>query len=180
MSADQSTTEYRESPLYPGYRFGSDGSFWTKRKRGNGGGKLYAEWRQMRPTRSNKHGHLGVQIFPSGEWRLAHRLILEIFVGPCPEGMEARHFPDPDPTNNAVANLSWAPHKVNMGDRVTHKTLCRGTRNHLAKLTDDLVRSIRADWDAGTVTQISLAKRYGVSQALISRIVRRETWKHVT
>ena len=30
------------------------------------------------------------------ERKYIHRLVLEAFVGPCPEGMEARHFPDSD------------------------------------------------------------------------------------
>jgi hypothetical protein len=35
-----------------------------------------------------------------------HRAVLEAFVGPCPEGMEACHN-DSDPSNNHVSNLRW-------------------------------------------------------------------------
>lgn len=48
-----------------------------------------------------------------------------------------------------------------------------------AKLTATHVRAIRAKYDAGEATQVQLAKRYGVSQRVISLIVRRETYKDI-
>lgn len=36
-----------------------------------------------------------------------HMLVLEAFVGPRPTGMECRHFPDRDRTNNRLGNLQW-------------------------------------------------------------------------
>lgn len=46
-----------------------------------------------------------------------HRLVLEAFVGPCPDGMEARHFPDNDPANCKLVNLSWGTRSQNMRDK---------------------------------------------------------------
>lgn len=51
--------------------------------------------------------------------RAVHRLVLEAFVGPCPEGMEGCHE-DGDPTNNRLENLRWGTHSSNMLDRVRH------------------------------------------------------------
>lgn len=59
-------------------------------------------------------------------------------------------------------------------------TIMHGTQHPHARLTDDLVREIRAIHDAGGTSQTSLAKRYGVSAMLINGIVRRTRWKHVT
>src|SRR5699024_6464865 len=56
-----------------------------------------------------------------------HRLVLEAFVGPCPDGMEACHWDD-DKTNNHVSNLRWATQSDNMHDRV------RNGRHQLASL----------------------------------------------
>lgn len=50
-----------------------------------------------------------------------HRLVLRAFVGPCPQGMEARHL-DGDPANNALGNLCWSTHVVNESDKVRHGT----------------------------------------------------------
>lgn len=53
-----------------------------------------------------------------------------------------------------------------------------GAKNGNSKLTDDQVRDIRQLYVDG-ITQYELADKYGVSQALISNIVRGKTWKHV-
>lgn len=48
-----------------------------------------------------------------------------------------------------------------------------------AKLTAMQVIAIRQRYDAGEAKQIPLAKEYGVSQRVISLIVRHETYKDV-
>lgn len=55
-----------------------------------------------------------------------------------------------------------------------------GSRNHRAKLTEHQVREIRRMQDnRKRTTQSALAKRYGVSKAVIGKIVTRSAWKHV-
>lgn len=44
-----------------------------------------------------------------------HRAVLEAFIGPCPEGMEGRHWPDLNPLNNHLSNLCW-DHPTKRGD----------------------------------------------------------------
>lgn len=72
----------------------------------------------------NKYGHRYVAFWtPSGKKDLlVHRLVLEAFVGPCPPGMECRHFPDRDPGNNRLDNLQWGTHQENEEDKETHGT----------------------------------------------------------
>lgn len=48
-----------------------------------------------------------------------------------------------------------------------------------AKLTSEQVREIRRKYDAGEALQIPLAKEFGVSQRVISLVVRRETYKDI-
>lgn len=48
-----------------------------------------------------------------------HRLVLETFVGPCPDGMECCHN-DGVRTNNHVSNLRWDTRKSNRMDRIEH------------------------------------------------------------
>lgn len=45
-----------------------------------------------------------------------HRLILEAFIGPCPNKMETRHLNDTK-TDNQLSNLCWGTRKQNLDDR---------------------------------------------------------------
>jgi hypothetical protein len=54
-----------------------------------------------------------------------------------------------------------------------------GERSNFAKLTDDVVRDIRADYAKGNVTQAIVAKRYGIGRANVGMIVRGLSWKHL-
>lgn len=49
--------------------------------------------------------------------RFVHRLVLEAFVGPCPEGMECCHDNDV-PGDNRLENLSWGTKSKNRLDAV--------------------------------------------------------------
>jgi hypothetical protein len=51
--------------------------------------------------------------------QFVHQLVLEAFVGPCPEGMEVCHN-DGDPTNNRLDNLRYGTRTGNMQDRTRH------------------------------------------------------------
>lgn len=175
MSADQSTTtrpvEYRIIAGFPDYRVGDDGSVWSKRRGG--------EWRKMTPGPRNHDGHVGVTLFPGGKSRYVHHLVLEAFVGPCPPEMLARHG-DGDPKNNALWNLRWGTHGENMADAVAHGTTAKGERNKAAKLTDEQVRAIRAEYTGRHGQQGELACKYGVTAARINHIVNGKAWTHVS
>ena len=49
---------------------------------------------------------------------LVHRLVLEAFVGPCPVGMECRHYPNPRKSDNNLENLQWGTPKENGQDQI--------------------------------------------------------------
>lgn len=54
-----------------------------------------------------------------------------------------------------------------------------GVSHPHAKLDDDTIRAIRADYIPRKVGYRVLARRYGVARSLIAAIVRREIWRHV-
>jgi hypothetical protein len=114
----------------------------------------------------NKQGRLQVTLCKQGFTKRfqVHRLVLEAFEGPCPEGTECRHR-DGNHENNCRTNLEWAAHGASL----------RGELNFKAKLTEEDVLAIRASNE----TQRDLAARYGVSQVAIYYIKARKTWKHV-
>ena len=107
-------------------------------------------------------------------YRYVHRLVLEAFVGPCPEGMLSCHG-NGDKSDNRLANLRWDTQAANLGDARRHGTLLVGEANTSAKLTVECVRAILASSEQGAV----LALRYGVSRSRITRIRNRQSWCHV-
>lgn len=104
-----------------------------------------------------------------------HKLVLEAFVGKCPEGLECCHN-DGNSFNNHIDNLRWDTHQSNIHDRIKHGTSNRGERCGTAKLTLEQVRAIRKD----TRLQKEIAAQYGVTQNTISRIKNGIRWKHDT
>ena len=79
----------------------------AKRGRHNG-------WRRPLTGHVNKSGHIVVTLHdgPRRKRTLLHRVVLETFVGPCPDGMEGGHY-DGDPGNNRLENLRWDTRRVN-------------------------------------------------------------------
>lgn len=58
-----------------------------------------------------------------------HRLVLEAFVGPCPEGAVACHWDD-DKSNNHLDNLRWATQAENNLDCVRNGSHIHANRTH--------------------------------------------------
>lgn len=111
-----------------------------------------------------------------------HRLVLETFVGLCPEGMLCCHRDDV-PTNNHLTNLRWDTPKGNYDDRVrlnhaNDVTVLRGEKCNQAKLTEDAVRDIRRERSKGVPIRV-LMSRYRVSAMAVSKATNKKTWKHV-
>lgn len=170
--------EIRHVPGWRGYAVGDDGSVWTCRRRGR------------MPSYKNCWSRIYLNKITSGQlvaffWKkekrfqkAVHTLVLEAFVGPRPEGMEACHFPDRNPANNSLKNLRWGTHQENMQHRDLHGTTARGSRAGRAKLTEPRVRLIRSLYEIG-VMQKDIASRFRVSKTVIGAICRRELWKHV-
>lgn len=143
-------------------------------------------WRPMGGTRvkrmshpvvlSNKpsiDGYVRVS-FGAGRHRYLHRLVLEAFAGPCPQGMEACHNNGIRSDNRWPTNLRWDTPKRNHMDKLRHGTQRRGERQGNAKLTADAVATIRA-----SRTSKDLAGLFGVTTKTIKSVRRRATWRHL-
>lgn len=115
-------------------------------------------------------GHIRVTL-AGGIKRFVHVLVLETFVGPCPDGMQCLHR-DGNPANNRLDNLRWGTPLENWEDSVRHGTtyLSIGEHSPYCKLSDADVAAIRDAARRGT-PYAALAASYGVNQSTISRIV---------
>lgn len=108
-----------------------------------------------------------------------HRLVLLAW-GPSTSepDLETRHL-DGDPLNNFIGNLCWGTRRENAADRTRHGRSYRGEANGWSKLTAEQVTEMRQAYRAGGVTQAELARRFGVSRASVSMIVRGLYWSHI-
>jgi len=105
-----------------------------------------------------------------------HRLVLEAFVGPCPEGMECCHGPG-GPADNRLENVTWGTKFKNHGeDRVRDGTSNRGEAHGMSTLTKEDVLEIRRLLTEGVLSQPEIAKLKNVSPHTISRIKTGKRW----
>lgn len=111
-----------------------------------------------------------------GRMHIAHRVAFELFVGPIPEGQDVLHHCDNPPCVNP-AHLYLGTDVENARDRHVRGRDARGSRNGLAKLTEEAVVDIRARYARGGILQRELAEEHGVDPSLISRIVSGELWR---
>ena len=175
MSEDSLPVRFKEIEGFPGYRVGDDGSVWSCLKRGHR--IIGTVWRRLRPAAPKRrwayyHINLGTKTFS------VHVLILTVFVGPRPEGMEACHR-DGDRSNNSLNNLRWDTPKNNCADTARHGRSNKGERHGLARLTEEKVKAIRAEYATGIASYESLGRKHGVTGSAILAVVRRRNWKHV-
>lgn len=122
-----------------------------------------------------------------------HRLILETYVGPCPDGMECRHL-DGNPKINDLKNLMWGTHRQNTQDMVRHGKCHLAAENRKpgitygcegkygedhpqSKLSNHERRLIHSKYRDGDCTQQELADEFSIGVATIGRIVNDNRWR---
>lgn len=136
------------------------------------------EPRLLKPSKDGD-GYLYVGLMKNGKRfiRKVHRLILETFVGECPDGMETCHN-DGTRTNNRLENLRWDTRKNNHADKIKHGTWQGGERCWKSKLNELQVRVIRRCAELGML-QREIAEVFHGSRRNISLIIRRERWAYL-
>ncbi len=121
---------------------------------------------------------------------LTHRLSWALLRGPIPDGIEVCHdCPGGDnPACVNPAHLWLGSHGDNMRDafakgRMVERdanAMCRGSRHGMSTLVEADIIAMRATYAAGGVSMRALARRFHVTQANVSCIIARKTWKHVS
>lgn len=164
-----SGVEYRIVNGLSDYAVGDDGTVWSKRK---------GPWKKLNPL-VRHHGYLYVCLFGAPGERFnfrVSRLVLTTFVGPCPNGYQACHFPDDDRANNRLANLRWDTPKENLKDI---KRCGKRRRNRTEKLTTDQIILIREQYASGKMSLSSLGRMYEVNKTAIHKIVTGVNWTDI-
>lgn len=123
-------------------------------------------------TSGTSHNGYARITFRDGRSHSVHRLVLETFGSPRPEGCQAAHQ-DGNRKNNHISNLRWMTPVENNLQKHQHGTV-------IAKLTEADVRDIRALSGRGlSVKAITNLYRGRVARTQITRIIRRRQWRHI-
>jgi hypothetical protein len=146
------------------YMVSSFGRVAAIRERIPGMSRILREKRILKPG-ADEHGYLRCVLgcgSEKGQTVYVHRLVLEAFVGPSPEGWHCCHG-DGAPWNNRVENLRWGTPAENGADKIKH-------RSDSAMSIDDKVqaRAMRANG----VTVNDIAKHFNVGRTAISRVTK--------
>ncbi len=163
-------TEYQILPIadFPGYFIDTYGFVWSDKS-----GKM----KRLKGTLGNR-GYFIVVLYKNKKrhMRLIHRLVLEVFIGKRPEGMECRHL-NGIKTDNRLDNLIWGTCKENTSDKILHGTDNRGEKNGRTIFTDEDVLEIYGL--KGIESCKSVADRWDVHRNTIYNIWNKKYWNHI-
>jgi hypothetical protein len=136
-----------------------------------------------------------------GRQEYVHRLVLEAFVGPCPEGLQCRHK-DGNKNNNHLSNLCWGTPAENTADKDRHGQILRGDEHPMrkdpsraawgdkngARLKPERVPKAERHWNArltradvaairgSSKTCAEIAAEHGLHRSYVARLRRGEGW----
>lgn len=170
-------------PGFPDYTITKGGRVWSTSRVTPHGHRHRGKWLRPGVLRSG-YRNIVLYINSQGYTCYIHRLVLETFVGPCPEGMEVCHN-NGNRADNRLENLRWDTRQENIQDAIKHGTHNflhlnrKGEKNGFSKLTEDKVRVIRYLYEAAKFTLADLAWQFDVHRTTIGRIVNRKRWKHL-
>lgn len=173
-------TEYRTVVGYPYYKIGNNGEVWSCLCK-TGTGRSHRGWLRL-ASYIDKKGYVRYSLRkkPGDRNQISyglHKLLMDAFVGPRPDGYECRHIDD-NKLNNDLSNLAWGTHAENTEDRDRNGKTLKGEKHPLAKLTEEKVRDIRRR-SANGESRKSIAQDYGINPGSIASIIKFITWKEV-
>jgi hypothetical protein len=164
-----------ESKVYKeNYIVYSDGRVWSKTKN------------CFMKLNYNKNGYVYISLTHNGvrEGISIHRLIAQLFI-PNPNNKKTVNHKDGNKLNNNVNNLEWMTHSENIKHAFSSNIRKysqnegfknqRGSGNYQSKLTEENIIEIRNSKLKGT----ELATKFGVTRALISKIINYKLWTHI-
>lgn len=108
--------------------------------------------------------------------KATHRMVMQSFVGPRPEGMEVAHL-DGDKENNNLLNLQYCTPEENRRHNVINGVSWAGEKHPLRKLSNEAVKEIRERLGRGDGAYRELMHKYGVSKSAIYKAYEGVSWR---
>ncbi len=156
------------------YSIIEEGAIWNHRTK---------RWQKLRGSgmtnkiRRQKRGYKTICLSKDGKpsYFYVHRLVAITFL-PNPEQKKMVNHKDGNKENNCVENLEWCSREENTRHAFLNGLTTRGNLNSQTKLTAEQVREIREIHKNDCPTYAETAMKYGVSEANIGLIIRRQNW----
>lgn len=134
-------------------------------------------------TNVRKDGYVQVRLSKASKRKsfLFHRIIADAFIS-NPENKPYINHKDGNTLNNSISNLEWCTQKENVihGFKMGLTVSLFGENHKLSKLSNEKVLSIRRLYSINpNFNRGNVAKKLGVNNACISKIIYRKTWNHI-
>ena len=167
------TEKWRPVPGYAGYEVSDCGKVRSYYALRDPTAQIQDGPQRIMTVYQKKTGYLYVWLYRNRKKHRCsiHRLVMLVFVGPCPKGREVCHN-DGDKTNNHINNLRYDTHLANMRDfiRSGHRPGTKG------KLSDTQVKWMR-NARANGATFSDLGKQFQMDDGWIADICRGRAYK---
>lgn len=136
--------------------------------------RYYSPW-----LASNGYLFIAIKVGNRRSKYTIHRLVARAFVSGYFEGAHVNHI-NGIKTDNRPENLEWVtgPENNSHAWRIGLVDL-RGEKSPLSKLTNEKIREIRRLLAEGSMKKHHIAKQFGISDAMVLKIERRQAWAHV-
>jgi hypothetical protein len=119
----------------------------------------------------NKYLCVSVRVNGKRASYCVHRLILETYVGPRPQGMECLHGPG-GKHDNRLSNIRWGTHAEN-GRDMAKSGVMKGEKNKNSRLTERDVRVIRQ------MSPREAARKFRIKESYAKDIQNKKFWSEV-
>ncbi len=130
---------------------------------------------------SNGYFYVAFRLNGKSYTKYVHPFVLSSFKGIRKSKQICRHL-DGIKTNNNVSNLEWGTSKENMADSIKHRTMQRGSRHYMSRLSEYDVLDIRRRFfrtSPKKSNSTELSVEYKICKDTLYHIIRRETWTHI-
>ena len=159
---------YLEVDNWPAYRVGSDGSVWSRWRKGPGS-QIGKTWKLMNP-RPDNDGYRRVDLYAGNGDSVTKKvcvLVCAAFHGPPKPGQVCRHD-NGKCGDDRADNLLWGTTQENTDDRKRHGTIAKGDSHGKAKLTAEQIAELLAL--KGQIIQKEAALKFGVSRGYVGQL----------
>lgn len=163
--------EWKQVVDYPTYEINLNGEIRRKNKKG--------EWIPVAVAPAPVYLMFGVWDGKKASKRYVHREILKAFAPSDDPDLTHVCFKDGDIYNTSLDNLYWTTQSKRMVRRAKENGYARGEDHFKAKLTDQIVREMKAMWATEKYTQVAIAKHFGIHHSTLGNILSGRYWTHV-